>query len=32
MLEITESAINQIVQYFKDKKPSPVRVFLNQSG
>lgn len=32
MLEVTESAINQISEYFKDKEPSPIRVFLNESG
>lgn len=32
MLEVTESAINQIAEYFKGKNPSPVRLFLNESG
>jgi Fe-S cluster assembly iron-binding protein IscA len=32
MLEVTESAIHQINQYFNGKNPTPIRVFLNQSG
>ncbi len=32
MLEITESATNQIAEYFRGKTPSPIRVFLNEGG
>jgi Fe-S cluster assembly iron-binding protein IscA len=32
MVEVTESASNQIAEYFRDKDPSPIRIFLNESG
>jgi Fe-S cluster assembly iron-binding protein IscA len=32
MVEVTESASNQIAEYFKGKKPSPIRIFLNEGG
>jgi Fe-S cluster assembly iron-binding protein IscA len=32
MLEVTESAIAQIAEYFKGKKADPIRIFLNQGG
>ncbi len=32
-IEVTESACEQIGEYFKDKKEiSPIRVFLNEGG
>lgn len=32
MLEVTESATQQIAEYFKGKKVDPIRIFLNQGG
>ena len=32
MVEVTESASQQIAEYFKDKKVSPIRIFLNAVG
>lgn len=32
MINITQSAIDNIAAYFTDKQPSPVRVFLNSGG
>ena len=32
MVEITEAATEQIAEYFKDKDPSPIRIFLNAGG
>ncbi len=32
MLEVTASATEQVADYFKGKKISPIRVFLNESG
>lgn len=32
MVEVTESATQQIAEYFKDKEVSPIRIFLNAGG
>jgi Fe-S cluster assembly iron-binding protein IscA len=32
MLEVTQTASNQIAEYFKGKTPSPIRIFLNEGG
>jgi hypothetical protein len=32
MLEITQTAQEQIAEYFKDKEISPIRIFLNEIG
>lgn len=32
MIDVTESAQQQIADFFKDKEVKPVRLFLNQSG
>jgi hypothetical protein len=32
MLEVTESAREQIAEYFKGKEVSPIRIFLNAGG
>ena len=32
MVEVTEAATQQIAEYFKDKKVSPIRIFLNAGG
>ena len=32
MVEVTESATQQIAEYFKDKEISPIRIFLNAGG
>ncbi len=32
MVEVTQAASNQIAEYFKDKDPMPVRIFLNAGG
>jgi Fe-S cluster assembly iron-binding protein IscA len=32
MVEVTESATQQIAEYFKDKEVSPIRIFLNTGG
>jgi hypothetical protein len=32
MIEVTETASNQIAEYFRDKTPSPIRIFLNEGG
>jgi len=32
MIEVTESAKKQLEDYFKDKEPSPVRVYLASGG
>lgn len=32
MIEVTESATKQIAEYFKDKKGSPIRIFLHAGG
>ncbi len=31
-IEVTDPAIEQIGEYFKDKEASPIRVFLNEGG
>lgn len=32
MVEVTQAASEQIAEYFKDKDPMPVRIFLNSGG
>jgi Fe-S cluster assembly iron-binding protein IscA len=32
MVEVTEAATKQIAEYFKGKKVSPIRIFLNSGG
>jgi Fe-S cluster assembly iron-binding protein IscA len=32
MLEVSESATQQIAEYFKGKKKEPIRIFLNEGG
>ncbi len=32
MVEVTQAATAQIAEYFKDKDPMPVRIFLNSGG
>ena len=32
MIEVTESATKQIVEYFNGKEVSPIRIFLNEGG
>jgi Fe-S cluster assembly iron-binding protein IscA len=32
MLEVTQSATDQIAEYFKGKQASPIRIFLNDGG
>ncbi len=32
MVEVTQAATSQIAEYFKDKDPMPVRIFLNSGG
>jgi Fe-S cluster assembly iron-binding protein IscA len=32
MVEVTDSATQQIAEYFKDKEASPIRIFLNEGG
>jgi Fe-S cluster assembly iron-binding protein IscA len=32
MLEVTKAAIDKIAEYFKDKKVTPIRIFLNTGG
>ena len=32
MIEVTPAATAQIAEYFKDKDPMPVRIFLNSGG
>ncbi len=32
MLEVTQSATDQIAEYFKGKQVSPIRIFLNDGG
>ncbi len=32
MVEVTQAASTQIAEYFKDKDPMPVRIFLNSGG
>jgi hypothetical protein len=32
MVEVTPAATQQVAEYFKDKEPSPIRIFLNSGG
>jgi Fe-S cluster assembly iron-binding protein IscA len=32
MLEVTQSAVDQIAEYFKGKEVKPIRIFLNEGG
>ncbi len=32
MVEVTEAAQQQIIEYFKDKDLMPIRIFLNEGG
>lgn len=32
MLEVTQEATTQIAEYFRDKEPSPIRIFLHEGG
>jgi hypothetical protein len=32
MVEVTQAAIQQIVEYFKGKEVKPIRIFLNEGG
>lgn len=32
MLNVTESATTQLMEFFKGKTPTPIRIFLNQGG
>lgn len=32
MLEVTQSAVDQINEYFKGKEVKPIRIFLNEGG
>ena len=32
MFDVTETAQQQIADFFKDKEVKPIRLFLNQSG
>ncbi len=32
MVEVTESATQQIAEYFKGKDVTPIRIFLNEGG
>lgn len=32
MVEVTPAATQQVAEYFKDKDPSPIRIFLNSGG
>ncbi len=32
MLEVTDAATDQIMEYFKGKEASPIRIFLNEGG
>jgi len=32
MIEVTKQATDQITEYFKERKLSPIRIFLNESG
>ncbi len=32
MLNVTETAQQQIAEFFKEKEVKPIRLFLNQSG
>jgi Fe-S cluster assembly iron-binding protein IscA len=32
MIEVTKQATDQVAEYFKGKKASPIRIFLNEGG
>ncbi len=32
MIEVSPEATEQIATYFKDREPSPIRIFLNEGG
>jgi len=32
MIEVTSQATEQVAEYFKGKKVSPIRIFLNEGG
>jgi hypothetical protein len=32
MVEVTASATSKIAEYFNGRKPSPIRIFLNEGG
>jgi len=32
MLEVTQPAIEQLVEFFKGKELKPIRIFLNEGG
>jgi hypothetical protein len=32
MLEVTQTASQQLNEYFKGKEPEPIRIFLNEGG
>jgi hypothetical protein len=32
MVEVTDAAHQQIIEYFKDKDVMPIRIFLNEGG
>lgn len=32
MIEVTSAATDQVAEYFKGKKVSPIRIFLNAGG
>jgi Fe-S cluster assembly iron-binding protein IscA len=32
MVEVTETAQEKIAEYFKGRKTSPIRIFLNEGG
>lgn len=32
MIEVTETATQQIAEYFKDREIAPIRIFLNEGG
>jgi Fe-S cluster assembly iron-binding protein IscA len=32
MIEVTETATQQIAEYFKNKETAPIRIFLNEGG
>lgn len=32
MVEVTQSATEQVAEYFKGKEASPIRIFLNEGG
>ncbi len=32
MIEVTQTATQQVAEYFKDKEATPIRIFLNSGG